>query len=75
MGGSSPGPVAPKERSGAERGEALGTTKEVLGFIIDLDFKDLLGFPLLLLWISWDFYQDFYYDFDSILIRFDLDSI
>ena len=37
--------------SGAERSEAgLGTTKEVLGFIIDfLDFKDFLGFPILLL--------------------------
>ena len=36
---------------GAERSEAgLGTTKEVLGFIIDfLDFKDFLGFPILLL--------------------------
>ena len=38
----------------AERAErarlALGTTKEVLGFIIDfLDFKDFLGFPILLL--------------------------
>ena len=36
--------------SGAERSEAgLGTTKEVL-FIIDfLDFKEFLGFPILLL--------------------------
>ena len=34
------------ERSGAERSEAgLGTTKEVLGFIDFLDFKDFLGFP------------------------------
>ena len=34
----------------AERSEAgLGTTKEVLGFIIDFDFKDFLGFPILLL--------------------------
>ena len=35
--------------SGAERSEAgLGTTKEVL-FIIDfLDFKEFLGFPILL---------------------------
>ena len=35
----------------AERARlGLGTTKEVLGFIIDfLDFKDFLGFPILLL--------------------------
>ena len=36
------------ERSGARL--ALGTTKEVLGSIIDLlDFKDFLGSPILLL--------------------------
>ena len=37
------------ERSGARL--ALGTTKEVLGFIIDfLDFNlDFLGFPIILL--------------------------
>ena len=36
--------------SGAERSEAgLGTTKEVLGSIDFLDFKDFLGFPILLL--------------------------
>ena len=41
----------PLEASGAERSEAgLGTTKEVLGFIIDFDFNlDFLGFPILLL--------------------------
>ena len=35
----------------AERSEAggLGTTKEVLGFTIDSDFKDFLGLPILLL--------------------------
>ena len=43
--------MAPLEgrASGASEG-VLGTTKEVLGFIIDfLDFKDFLGFPILLL--------------------------
>ena len=45
----------------AERSEAgLGTTKEVLGFIIDFDFNlDFLGFPILVLGfprISYDFY-------------------
>ena len=53
-----PGRVAPPSGrtllapSGAERSEAgvLGTTKEVLGFIIDFDFNlDFLGFPILLL--------------------------
>ena len=37
--------------SGAERSEAgaLGTTKEVLGFIVDFDFNsDFLGFPIIL---------------------------
>ena len=42
------GPPWRAERSGARL--ASGTTKEVLGFIIDfLDFKDFLGFPILLL--------------------------
>ena len=43
--------VAPPGRaSGASEAGVLGTTKEVLGFIIDfLDFKDFLGFPILLL--------------------------
>ena len=33
----------PLERSGAERSEGVGT-KEVLGFIVDLDFKISLDF-------------------------------
>ena len=43
--------VAPLEGRASGASEAgLGTTKEVLGFIIDfLDFKDFLGFPILLL--------------------------
>ena len=44
--------VAPLEgrASGASEAGALGTTKEVLGFIIDFpDFKDFLGFPIILL--------------------------
>ena len=39
------------ERSGARL--ASGTTKEVLGFIVDfLDFKDFLGFPIPFIRIS-----------------------
>ena len=38
----------PLERSGAERSEGVLGTKEVLGFIVDLDFNlDFLGFPIL----------------------------
>ena len=40
-------PGRPSERSGARL--ALGTTKEVLGFIIGFDVKDFLGFPILVL--------------------------
>ena len=46
---TSGGARLPGRASGASEA-ALGTTKEVLGFIIDfLDFKDFLGFPILLL--------------------------
>ena len=45
-----PWPAQPLSRSPGT--EVLGTTKEVLGFIVDLAFKDFLGFPILLLWIS-----------------------
>ena len=39
--------VTPGASGASEAG--LGTTKEVLGFTIDfLDFKDFLGFPILL---------------------------
>ena len=34
----------PLERSGAERSEGVLGTKEVLGFIVDLDFKISLDF-------------------------------
>ena len=44
-----PAPPHWKARASGAR-LALGSTKEVLGFIIDfLDFKDFLGFPILLL--------------------------
>ena len=63
----------PGGASGAERSEAaLGATKEVLGFIIDLDFNwDFLGFPIRLLGfpgIFLGFPLGFYQDFDLILI-------
>ena len=46
---NSHGSLGPQRPSGASEA-GLGTTKEVLGFIIDfLDFKDFLGFPILLL--------------------------
>ena len=38
-----------EERASGASEAGLGTTKEVLGFIIDfLDFKDFLRFPILL---------------------------
>ena len=38
------------ERASGASEAGLGTTKEVLGFIIDFDFNlDFLGFPILLL--------------------------
>ena len=69
----------PTERSGASEA-ALGTTKEVLGFIIEFLASnfDFLGFPIIVLGshrISIRVLSGFYQDFDLILIRSDFDSI
>ena len=50
----SPGTLGALRRASGASEATLGTTKEVLGFIIDfLAFKDFLGFPIHLLGFSY----------------------